>query len=404
MRISKESIGLIAIATFCFLGVNLYLDVFAYTYELNDVGDSLSYKEAAQMLFYEGKAHPTRPIGIAFFFGLIEGIHPILITVVHFFLWIATILILNKSFLLLTNKKRSFVLSLIFVVCVSNILFINLEITETLTAFLLTIISFQILKYALSKGTKHLLFASALLVLLVLIKPGFYYASITMALFAIWKSINGKTPIKVYAPLIISFAFLILNNSMVYKSYGKFKPSFIDDVTLYTYLSAYSQTEVRNTSTARIQRERREKMKSLTYAEIHDLAWKDIRFQIEYHPFVVFRYWAINTQNNASGGTVLIHGLNKIKNTIGKHQILYRLSQFQNILMVVLSLLFPIFHLLKYRKVDTFLVVTSILIWYIIFTSGISYFQGDRFHIGFYPMVLMQVAYFLFKKKAINIA
>ena len=254
MRISKETIGLVAIATFCFLGLSLYLDIFYYTFDLNNTGDSLSYKEAAKMLFYGAKAHPTRPIGIAFFFGFLERIHPILITVVQFLLWIGTILVLNKSISLIANKRISFILCLIFILCFSHILYIHLELTETITTFLLTLTSYFILKYTKAHSFKNLAYASAILLFMVLIKPGFYYVSLILTLYTFWKLIRAKISLRIAIPILFALALLALNNAMVYKSYGKFKPSFIDDVTLYTYLGAYSETEVRNTSTARIQR------------------------------------------------------------------------------------------------------------------------------------------------------
>jgi hypothetical protein len=110
---------------------------------------------------------------------------------------------------------------------------------------------------------------------------------------------------------------------MVNHTYGKFKPSFIDDHTLYIYLGAYSQTEIRNTSTARIQRERRAKIKSLSYKGIHTLAQSDMKFQLEYHPFVVIKYWLLNIQQNAISGCNLIDLLKKEKNEKNSYKEVY---------------------------------------------------------------------------------
>ena len=145
-------------------------------------------------------------------------------------------------------------------------------------------------------------------------------------------------------------------------------------------------------------------MNHLSYLEINEITKKDLQFQMQYHPFVVLKYWVINIKNNATGGSIILPSLSDLQNQKGGNNMLYGLSQIQNILMVILSLILPIYFLLRRRKLDYFIIATSFLIWYILLTSGISYFQGDRFHLVFYPLVLMQVAFILFKKKATNIA
>jgi hypothetical protein len=311
MRVTKEHIWLGVLGVIVYLGISLYLDVFSYTYELNKIGDTVSYQAASKYLFSKGIAHPFRPIGIAFIFGLLKSFQPILIIIFQFFLWTGTTLVIYNSLKLVTSAKKSFLLALTFLLFISNILFVSWQVTETITTFLLSLSTFYILKFNEKKISKYLLFSASIIVLLVIIKPGFYYIAIVYSIYSIWKAISSRTTIKQFAPLLFTLALLLLNNSMVNHTYGKFKPSFIDDHTLYIYLGAYSQTEIRNTSTARIQRERRAKIKSLSYKGIHTLAQSDMKFQLEYHPFVVIKYWLLNIQQNAISGCNLIDLLKK---------------------------------------------------------------------------------------------
>lgn len=404
MRITKEHIVLVILGVIVYLGINLYLGVFSSIFELNKIGDTISYQTASKYLFSKGIAHPFRPIGIAFIFGLLKSFQPILIIIFQFFLWTSTILVIYNSLKLVTTTKNSFLLALTFLLFISNILFVSWQVTETITTFLLSLSTFYVLKYNERKISKYLLFSASIIVFLVIIKPGFYYIALVFSLYSLWKAISSRASIKQFVPLLFTLALLLINNSMVNHTYGKFKPSFIDDHTLYIYLGAYSQTEIRNTSTARIQRERRAKIKSLSYKEIHVLTQSDMKFQLEYHPFVVIKYWLLNIKQNTISGCNLLNFIKKEKNEKRGNAFLYWLSLIQNTTMVLLSIILPIIYFIRTKRLHFFWIVTTIVIWYIILTSGISYYQGDRFHIVFYPIVIIQLGYFFFKRKSINIA
>ena len=408
MKHKKQLLQLNAISLLFYALVFLGLDYINFIDHLNSIGDSIAYKESSRILFQEGKIHPFRPLGISFITGLpyllaLSKYYVLINWVLNLLMWLGTIFVIYKTLTLKMGPQKSVFLSLVFVLSLGNIVLTGIVLSETSTTLLLAIFCHQLLKYSISKNYKYIINLAAVLILLTLIRPGFYYPAIAISIYGFWLIIKNKIPIRNRALMFIACFLLILNNSLMFKNYGTFKPSNIDSITLYTYLGAYSQTEVRNTSTARIQRERRDKINKMNYPEIGKLAKEDFVFQMSYHPFVVIRYYIRNILWNSSDGTTtIITSFNK-SNSLTK-QFLFKLSQSYNILFTLIAVILPFLVFGTKRKIDLFWILSTLLVWYIICSSGISYRQGDRFHIVFYPIVLTQICYFLSNQRARIIA
>ena len=63
-------------------------------------------------------------------------------------------------------------------------------------------------------------------------------------------------------------------------------------------------------------------------------------------------------------------------------------------LLTFISLILELLGIFFYKKANTFFLIVSFFILYVVGTTGISSDQGDRFHIIIYPLVLILLANF----------
>lgn len=406
-----QNIILILTLLLCVFG-NILFGTWDSLFLFNSQGDTLSYLEASRRLAFHGQVHPVRPLGIAFlhaipyFFGATEKWVIWSLILLQNIVWIVSILLFYRTSFILLNRKMAFYLTIFFLFSFGYFLLPSIILSEVWTIFFVVLLLNQLIKYHQYKAFSYLISLSSILILLTLIRPGFYYPALLflgyLILRIIFKYRNWSPN---YLILIFSLALLLLNNSLIYKNHGQFKPSYIDDLTLYVYLGAYGHTEIQNTSTARVQRERREEIKNLDHSAIHSLALEDIKFQLAYHPRVIIKYLIRNIYLNSTTGTIVMFKLkeNSKLNPVF-YTIFYWLSQIQNTIFVILSICLPCILWIKKKSMDILWVTLTLLPWYILFTSGISYLQGDRFHVVFYPIILIQIGYcyFLYSKKKIT--
>ena len=152
--------------------------------------DCFTYEQAAQYLYDEGfKPHPLRPM----LYPLIVGIPKLFTTNYEVFLnfnyvlnvtfWLFTILFIYKSIHLLLKPKATLILTLLFVVNISNISLNFQLLTEPIYTFLLSLVMFLVAKFFISRNINHLTSAVGLLVLSILIRPtGLYLAALVQYL------------------------------------------------------------------------------------------------------------------------------------------------------------------------------------------------------------------------------
>ena len=78
------------------------------------------------------------------------------------------------------------------------------------------------------------------------------------------------------------------------------------------------------------------------------------------------------------------------------YDVLFYISALQNKLYVFAVFCACLLLLFYIKKID-FLLITSLgITFYLIITSGISFWQGDRFHIVFYPISILACSYLFF--------
>ena len=82
-----------------------------------------------------------------------------------------------------------------------------------------------------------------------------------------------------------------------------------------------------------------------------------------------------------------------------KIKLISEITEWQNKLTTLLGLLLAMNFIITFKKHNKIVFVFALYFSYIFFISGISSTQGDRFHIVFYPIVLLLLFHFFEKYK-----
>lgn len=367
--------------------------------------DSYEYINASNMLYKEFIAHPTRPLGYAFILGLpnlfldsvsIKG-YLIFSLILNLLFWLGTVVIMYKSLRLFIGKKSSFFATLLFIFCIGNVTQIFHVLSETVTTFLLVLMSYYLLTYVNSRNVKQLILGVSVLNIVILFRPGmFYFAGfVTISLLFYLFFTRNLKQLK-SGSFILSVLFVAIQCSYIYKAYGNVTPSYIGSLAWYHYLGAQSYAKANNTSYLKEREIRLSTFKGLNWNKKNHISKIDFKDQFTSNLNNVLIEYVKNIYGNTNigSGTIPIY-VNNSKSGLKINIILWEISRYQNILFVFLSLFSFVFILYYRKKVDVFILISSGTVLYIILISGISFWQGDRFHIVFYPLVIINILYLL---------
>lgn len=363
--------------------------------------DSHSYINASNLLFNELKPHPYRPLGFAFILGLPNlfldtmsvkqyVIYGVLLNIAA---WIGTLVFLFKTLCIYFNKKTAFWLTVFSLLSIGSMVQVFLVLTESVTGFFLAVIVFQILKYNKDKNFKRLVFSVALLNLLILIRPGFLYIGLLGSVVLIGYSIIKKIKWSSITTLFISSAALLaLQFFMMHKTFSIATVSFIDKVTWYCYLGAEAQAATNEKDYMEVHDIRRAELAIKSYPEMMTLCSADMKHQVRHNFFNVIKEYGKNIAENSYGGAYVLTAIkeankNESKVTVWFANLLYIISRLQNVFYIFLFIVSSV--LLLKAKFNFSLYSIMAVVSYVILTSGISFWQGDRFHFILYPAILV---------------
>ena len=401
----KNYLWLVGIGTifYALIFYGLHINKFIYSSEYIP-SDSYSYIEAANMLFDNFSAHPLRPLGYAFILGLpqlfSDSIHLsgfiAYSLVVNFVIWISTILLLYKTMRLFMGSKFSFGGTLVFIFCVGNALQINFILTETIMTFLLLLAVHYSVKYSLEKKVEFLILATSILNLSILFRPGMLYFSFLVTVGVIIYLLYTKS-VRYLANISFLSAFFLVAIQFfcIYFTYGDFTPSYIGNTTWYNYLGGEANAKKSQISYMQERENRLNNLKGLDWHEKSVVCKKDLKLQIKTNfNNVLFEYLS-NIQENILGGNS--YGIKRIENVSNGvyvtrfNSFLMSVSVITNRYSAILTIFTIILSLYQFRKAPISLVISLGIVLYIIFTSGISFWQGARFHMVFYPLVIVNL-------------
>lgn len=369
------------------LGALIFLDTFI-------TPDSRTYMEASDLLFKEFSPHHTRPIGYAFLLGipnlimemstrdyLVWGI------MLNIASWLAMLLIGFQTFSLYFKRWVAFSMTSVFFIFWSYYGFVFLVLTETLTATGLVLITYLFAKFHKTKSVRYFLSAVAVLTLLVLVRPGFYYLAILSLIYSVIRY-QGKAFRHIF--FSVSVLLLIIQCSWLKLTFGDFKPSYIDSITWYLYAGAKVESELTGKTMDEVVTERNVEMSSLSNRDREKLSKKDLKEKLTHHTGLVYQVLQQSRLENTYSGCYAFNAINlyhpnEAKQKLGEKLFNKTIDQNRNAAPFLFWL--TLFTLIFVRRIHIVLLFCMGTTWYITITSSISFWQGDRFNMVLYPLI-----------------
>ena len=400
----RKSLLLIALISFVLFSFLLGFPYLVFN-KLFIPPDSFSYIEASNMLFQNLEAHANRPLGFALLLGLPNLIFQSLTSdqyisfglVLNFLSWGGSLFFFYKTISLTFGKKTSFWSTLLLILCVGSMAHVFLLLTESLVQFLLTLIAYLILKYHKHKKQVNLIAAASIMNGLVLIRPGFFYLSILFSIlllvFLIYKNRLWQAGT---IGFVVSLLFVGLQLLVIQRTYGNLTPSYIDKIAWYKYLGTESAAAKAQTDFSTERTLRKAILKDKSWKETSAISVADMKDQLRHNLGNVWTEYLGNLKDNTKAGSYAIKVTlsEKIKKeNIGNVAVvadfLFRMSSKQNSFFIALFVL-SLFLMINYLRLENLVLGTLIItVAYVILTSGVSFWQGDRFHFILYPLIVI---------------
>jgi hypothetical protein len=377
---------------------------FSYVLQLrpgfSKVGDDGSYLHAAQLLYANFKIDNTRPFFISMVYGLpyLFGYSSTSVIqwgiALNFCCWFLTDLFLFRIVSQILDRKKAFLLSLLFLFCIGYLADAFHFLPECIFIVLLVLGVYYIHRYYTTQKHYYITLAIAILLLNALVKPVSVGLAVLTIVFFIpkWKAVI-YTKLSVF--LLFVIALLFVQMYALKKNYGDFTLSYIGSITYYNYLGAKADCYQKGIP---YEPGKNERTYAFTRLSNHDMklrASADFKDQLQHNTYNLFKAYLYCMYSNSSKGSFIVSACNNKRNTpyFTTFQFLFKaVSKIQNIVFTVISLLLACFHLIKSRNKQPFYFIVSVFIIYLFLISALSCYQCDRFHIVFYPLLFILLA------------
>ena len=372
--------------------------------------DTLSYLIACENLYKLQLVDAGRPTlilliyGFPYLFGFSNwALFPwsFVINCISWFLIITLLFEILKSFV---NQKKAFIFTLIYIFTVGSAVINFHLLSETIFTLFLFASLYCFHKFHLSKRFGFLSFGICLLILSVLIKPVsllilifilFFYAKL------LYKNIKNSWSVLIF----FSFMVLFFHLQLMKNQFGNYTISYIDSFTYYNYLGTRADGLKTNAEFVQCDNARFDYFTSLSLSEQKNEAFKDFKTQVIGNKWNLCKAYCIDIYTNSFKGCQAIYEYKNNNKTsyFEASKFFFRaVSLLQNALFTIIGINLAVYFLLQRKKRNDVIVIASFIILYIFLISGISSEQGDRFHLVFYPEIIVLAAYFL-KDKVSNL-
>ncbi len=397
----KYEYVLIFISLFSIFLINSLLSL----YSQNDLClDCENYLESAIYLFKNFEVHYYRPIGmsIIYSFPILFGYNSYLdlynyVIIINIFFYIGIIIYFFKICSLFFDKKKSFYFSLLLITYFGISLHINELLSEIPFIFFILVAFYCLSKYYILNKTDYLFYANSIFLFTILIRPGIFYFAFGNFIFYLL-TIYKNWSIKRILILIIPVFLILFQMIKMKEQYGNYTISYIDAVTYYNYLGSKAISLKDNKILNQNSNKRADFIFNQTYKNQKNIAYQDLIYQIKNNTYYLVKAYIDDLEENTKTATSRLKNLKNIKNEKyfdEKIKLFSEITEWQNKLTTLFGLLLALYFTITFKKHNKIVFVFAIYFIYIFFISGISSTQGDRFHIVFYPIVLLLLLFFL---------
>ncbi len=384
--------------------------------------DAMSYRQAAKYLYEYGfSAHHIRTFGYPLIVGLpyLLGISADTAIVnfavaLNFLFWLSSVwlvYVIAKSFI---GAKGALIIGIAFVLCITHILGSYLVMTETFFLTIMLLASWNLLQFIHFKRDRNIFLFISLLSFSAVVRPVTYYLVILASLFCIVYFIRTKKFRNILIP-IIAYCFTIgLQQANMHRKYDVYTLSFIQNYTIYHYLVMPAEYHLFRDkySPDSFYVGRNEKIKMLIDGLKQEP--EKVKKADEYYKSELKRGLVSNRDNIISvfyqnlrhncnvGNPDIDHLVNHRKSNLFEpvrsflSGFIRRQDKVLNLLCIisiaVTGMLFLFKKEFRKQKNSVFVVFLNILSSYILITSGVSAWQGDRFVFILQPLTLISGA------------
>ena len=414
----KGNIIIAFAALFVFLTVGFFTQIFRsyFLQGFMQTSDTWSYYSAAINFFHHFKADPMRTLGYPVLIGIPlifnAGTDTLYLWAIFLNLvaWILTSLFIFNTLILVTKKNISILTTAIFIMCVGNIEYVYLVLSETIYTCLITGVVYFIVVYFLRKKINSLAWAFLLFSVSLLIRPTLwpiYPFVIGIVVYVGVKSIRLFQRKAIFYYFLIFFMGLGLISfqlRMMKRDFGEYTISFNGEKTLYEYLGSYA-SHLGDKTDFKTEKDKRliTMIKCINggqWKKMDSICGADLKYQLKNNTGNLCKALKIDiAANTFEPGFFNISNISKwfffdaVKNAC------IWLSYWQNVLFtgfcfISIGLIIILRKKLGIEKAKIALINWGIAML-IIFISAISFWQLNRFHIVFTPLVLINVALLL---------
>ena len=382
--------------------------------------DARSYREAAEQLFVQGgQANSIRPfgypllIGIPYLFGIVDDRQIVVFAIfLNVIAWLLTVQLLQRIVLWLCGRGWAWVASLLFLLSITHVVSIYQSLSETFFLFFILLALYTFVRFWQSGRSIDFMVAFGALCYSVTVRPVTYYFAILATLLAIVYFVRKKNLRNTIAVLCLFGLTLGMQMGNMYRCYGKFTVSFIQNYTMHMYVMAVAESIQTGKDLVAVQQQK------IDYADSVLKPWPVGSREYVLHSDALFAktvsrnlsnnkanvmkaMWQDMVHNSSDGnlGVTILRNCRNDQYFSLWQSVFTKLTRWQNKLFTMLGVMAMCavaLLMLRNRKVDGvvwLLLFTNAIAGYLLLTAGISFWQGDRFNAVLYPFTFINLCY-----------
>lgn len=365
--------------------------------------DSASYLEVSSSL----KPDSFRTIGYPLFLRLVlneefSALKFHTLYIIQLLLWIISCLIFFRIVTHYASQKMSFIFCLSVVVNPTFMIYTHAILTEILFLSLLILSSYFIHLYFKLKKQYFLYVSFAIICVATLVRPGLLWLNGFALIYFTFLSTKKFSSFSIFT--LIFLCFIGTEMSRYYNQFGLVKLSIIDDITTYRYLNAQAKSFVKNCSTIEAMATQDSSLNlNQKVSSLSSFCKKDFKELRSKHLIEIARAFIFDLYSNFHTGNVSYKSANKEQ---ANH--LFNITRIFNMLFVIGLIFYNFIFLYSYlkhklRTDNTFKILTWLLILtnYLWIVSGVSFWQGDRFNVVWFPLfvIILSISFNIFRSQ-----
>ncbi|HTA82485.1 MAG TPA: hypothetical protein VK783_06125 [Bacteroidia bacterium] len=375
--------------------------------------DAIFFFNAATNFYSHFQADWARPLGYPAIIGLPlifnAGKHSILLwnMAVNLTAWILTSIFIFKTVVLFARKGIAIVASMIFLLCVGNLEYVYFMLSETVYICLLVAVVYFVANYlakenVASLGWAYFFYCYSLLVrpTLIVIAP-FVLFFMLYVVVKYWKIAPRKIMNRYILFFLLGSGIVLGQCDLMKRDVGVFNITVDGALTTYRYIGAYAKSMQNKTNLIKEWKSREETILGIArkrhWKELDSLGNADIREQLRNNTWNYFKALRIDiSANTFTGGAFKLTNIHQWPFFDSLTYICFLLSYWQNVVFTFFIILSGVlvFFVKKTTGNNAGIVffISFALGAGVIVTSGVSFWELNRFNIVGTPFVLINMA------------